>query len=75
MLATAAKYCRRGRVLLVLRESNTNFGLSVIPWPIFRRLMRLDTARIHRLAVTRRFPPFLGNREYRRLLMALRQAG
>lgn len=71
--AKAAKFCRRGRVILVLRVGPTNYGVSVILWPTFRRLMKLDTAKLYSLVTVGKFPPFLGNREYRELLLELRR--
>lgn len=66
----AARFCRRGRVLLVRRGSGGTFtSETVIDWPTFLRLIKLDEDKVCRYLIEDSNPPaFLNRRAFTALL-------
>ncbi len=59
----AARYCRRGRVLATLVDGSDFKAVSVINWPAFLSLMRLDPSLIYHALKQGGLPPFIGKKE------------
>jgi len=56
---SAAPYCKRGRILAMVKEDSHYVARSVIPWPIFLRIMRGLQDEIYNLIVSNRIPPYV----------------
>ncbi|MEM2699143.1 MAG: hypothetical protein QXN98_00130 [Candidatus Bathyarchaeia archaeon] len=70
----AARFCRRGRVLLVRRGNGGTFtSETVIDWPTFLRLIRLDEDKVYKYLIEDPNPPaFLNRRAFAALLRKMR---
>jgi len=70
----AAPYCRRGRVIAVARHVARFIGTSVILWPEFLQLIRLDSALVYHALLHNQLPAFINRRimkEFRQKLETL----
>ncbi|MEM1674688.1 MAG: hypothetical protein QXN24_08155 [Candidatus Bathyarchaeia archaeon] len=65
----AARFCRRGRVLVVKKRNDTFISETVIDWPAFLRVIKMDEDSIYRRLVEEQSPPaFLNKRNLKILL-------
>jgi len=70
---SAARFCRRGRIMVIRREGNTFIARTVIEWPVFLRLMKMDESLVYRYLVENPDPPpFLNMRTFKATLQLLR---
>lgn len=58
----AAKYCRKERVLIAMKEGSGFEAVSVITWPAFLRFIRLDSSSIYESLLRGQLPSFTGER-------------
>ena len=63
----AAKYCRRGRVLVVVNRDPAPVAMVVATWPAFLRLMRLKTAVVYEMLRSGALPAFIEERKAARM--------
>lgn len=69
----AAKFCRRGRILIIKRKECTFISETVVDWPVFLRLMKMDENLAYKYLIENpNPPPFLNMRIFRALLLRLR---
>jgi hypothetical protein len=61
----AAKFCRKGRILMVELKGRRPIAKSVVSWAAFVRLMREDSEQIYFLFKGDKIPPFIGLKELR----------
>ena len=64
----ASPYCRRGRILALVKKRGRYIARSVITWPAFIKLMRGRADRAYELIVREEFPYFVHQRSLRRVL-------
>lgn len=70
----AARFCRRGRILVIKRENHTFMSETVVDWPVFLRLMKIDENLVYKHLIENTDPPqFLNMRVFRALLPCLRK--
>ncbi|MDW8044224.1 MAG: hypothetical protein RMJ31_00395 [Nitrososphaerota archaeon] len=67
--ARASRFCRRGRVLIAIREGSKFRAVSVVTWPAFIKLMRERAERVYDLLIRGGLPPFIGLKQISRLNM------
>ncbi len=69
----AARFCRRGRILIVKDRSEDFMSETVVEWPVFINLIRQDQNLIYRLFVENPdAPAFLNSRTFEKIQMALK---
>lgn len=69
----AARFCRRGRILVIKREDYAFISETVVEWPVFLRLMRMDENLTYKYLVENpNPPPFLNMRTFKALLSTLK---
>ncbi|MEM2311451.1 MAG: hypothetical protein QXD79_07595 [Candidatus Methanomethylicia archaeon] len=69
----AAKFCRRGRILLAKRVDDKYFSETVIDWPAFLKIIRLNEDFIYSFLVENENPPaFLNKRILSKILKELK---
>jgi len=66
----AARFCRRGRVLLAKKKDGIFISDTVIDWPAFLRIIRMDENLVYERLVENSNPPAFINR--RTLIAVLR---
>jgi len=65
----AARFCRRGRVLVVKDRGEDFISETVADWPVFTRLIRQDEDLIYKLLIENPGPPaFLDTRNFKKIL-------
>lgn len=68
----ASKFCRRGRILIVKRVNGKFISKTVIDWPAFIKIMRLNEDLIYNLLIENENPPvFLNKRILLKLIRKL----
>ncbi|MBS7606973.1 hypothetical protein KEJ14_03925 [Candidatus Bathyarchaeota archaeon] len=69
----AARFCRRGRILVIKKGDYGFISETVIDWPVFLRLMKMDENLAYKCLIKNpNPPPFLNARIFRALLSRLR---
>jgi len=58
----AARFCRRGRVLIAKKRGENFISDTVVEWPIFVRLIRQDESIIYKFFIENPDPPAFINR-------------
>lgn len=58
----ASKFCRRGRILLAKRVNDKFISETVIDWPTFIKIMRLNEDFVYKLLVETENPPVFLNK-------------
>ncbi|MEM2320617.1 MAG: hypothetical protein QXS79_01850 [Candidatus Bathyarchaeia archaeon] len=72
----AARFCRRGRVLVAKRRNNVFTSDTVIDWPAFLRIIKMDESLVYRRLVEDLNPPaFLNRRNLSFLLNTQKKEG
>lgn len=66
----AARFCRRGRVLLIKKKDNIFISETIIEWPAFLRIIKINENLVYERLVVNPNPPVFINR--RTLTAALR---
>ncbi len=63
----AACFCRRGRILIV-KDRGEDFGSdTIVDWPVFLRLMRLDQDINYKFLIENPYPPaFINSRIFKK---------
>ncbi|MEM2210222.1 MAG: hypothetical protein QXW83_04640 [Nitrososphaerales archaeon] len=56
----ASRFCKRGRVLIAIKEGSKFKAVSVVTWPAFLKLMHKNPERIYQLLTNDNLPPFIG---------------
>jgi len=70
----AARFCRRGRVLIVKDDGETFVSDTVVEWPVFTRLIRHDQNLIYKFLIENFEPPaFLNRRTFKNFQMILKE--
>lgn len=65
----AARFCRRGRILVVKDRGKTFVSNTVIEWPIFMRLIRKNQNQVYKFLIENpNPPPLLNSRTFRDVL-------
>ena len=65
----AARFCRRGRILVVKDQGKTFISNTVIEWPIFLRLIRKNQNHVYKSLIENpNPPPLLNSRTFRGVL-------
>lgn len=65
----AARFCRRGRVLLAKKRNGIFISETIIDWPAFLRIIRMDENLIYRRLVEGDSPPAFLNRRNLAILL------
>lgn len=64
----AARFCRRGRILIAKSKGENFISDTVIEWPVFLRLIRQEQNLITKFFIENPNPPaFLNNRAYKNI--------
>ncbi|MEM2169347.1 MAG: hypothetical protein QW186_06040 [Candidatus Bathyarchaeia archaeon] len=58
----AARFCRRGRVLVAKRRNGIFFSETIIDWPAFLRIVKINENLVYRRLVEEPNPPAFLNR-------------
>jgi len=61
----AAKFSRRGRILVVKEKDGVFYSNTVIEWPIFLKVIRIDQNITYNILIENQNPPpFLNSRTF-----------
>jgi len=72
----AARFCRRGRILVVKREDHNFISETIIDWPVLLRLMKMNEDLAYKYLVENPDPPpFLNMRIFKAILPRLKLTG
>lgn len=70
----AARFCRRGRVLIIKSRDGNLISETVVEWPVFVRLIRQDQNIIYKFFIESHDPPmFLNSRTFSRIQAIFRE--
>lgn len=72
----AARFCRRGRVLVARRRNDIFVSETIIDWPAFLKVIKMDENLVYRRLIEEPNPPaFLNRRNLSILLSDLKKDG
>lgn len=66
----AARFSRKGRVLMVIKLGSNYIAKSVILWPAFLRLIKENSNMIYEHLIEGKIPPFVNNKNVKVILKA-----
>jgi len=73
VVAEAARFSRRGRVLMAVKSGSNYIAKSVITWPAFLRMMGGDSITIYKMLMSGSIPPFVNSRNVSTIVHVARE--
>lgn len=71
----AARFCKRGRVLVAKKRNNIFISETIIDWPAFLRIIKMDEELIYRWLIVDPNPPAFINRRNLTALLNAKKGG
>ncbi|MCP8309834.1 MAG: hypothetical protein H3Z54_14310 [archaeon] len=69
----AAKFSRKGRVLMAIKLDSDYIAKSVISWSTFLRLMNENPDAIYKMLIEGKIPPFVNNKNISAIVLKARE--
>ena len=70
----AARFCRRGRILIVKARDEDFISETIVEWPVFLRLIRQDQNLVYKFLIKYPDPPpFLNSRTFKNQMIEERR--
>jgi hypothetical protein len=66
---SAAPYCRKGRIIIVVKKDSRYQGVSILPWTVFLKIFRNNPDLPKKLLNRESLPPFIGSKDLPRLTL------
>ncbi|MEM3383486.1 MAG: hypothetical protein QXL52_03650 [Nitrososphaerales archaeon] len=69
VVSEAARFSRKGRILMVIKLGSKYVAKSVISWSAFLRLINEDTNLIYNMLIEGKFPPFINDKNIKAIIL------